>query len=281
MKLNQIQDDGKHLRSEFASLDEFADYSGRFRARYAEQAGTESGEWYGGPWDDTYSNARYGWDEHLAKTLALAEETVTTVETTTEVDDWCPVWGVSGAVPDIGAYLAGEPECMIDYPPSKTTKAGRIVTLCASVAYSSRVSPESLVKRGMSVTAFALELGRLGLGVELYADFSVADDATGTGKTATFRTLLKSANDLLDPSRILFAYAHPGMLRVLSLAAMHGMPPDYQAALHVGVSYGKPAPPPEDLPEGTIYLPEVRTSTDIPDADVLLERYLRELELIS
>lgn len=274
--------DGTYVvRADFESVEDLAKYAEQFiYERYPNGMRTQLGDsdFYGPncPTPGTaFAMARDGWDAHLDETLDLARETVETVEAETELMAFTPQWDVTGAMVDVGEYLAGVPECMIEIPPAPTTKYGRVVTMCASASYSCGVNAERLIERGKVITALAIELSRLGISLELYADMSASADGQYRS-----RILVKGANDILDPAKILFAFAHPGLLRVLSLTAMHGMSPGDRKRMHVGGGYGCPTPPKEDLPEGTIYLPEVKSWGDVPKAADELKRYLRELGLV-
>ena len=285
--VNQIDaNDPKIIRSEFDSMEEFAAYAEPFikdRPEYSNGMRTDLSwrtNFYGSdcPTPGTaFRMARDGWDKHLQETIEISRSAVETVEAETTLQTFTPVWDVTGAMVDVGEYLAGVPECMIEIPPSPTTKTGRVVTLCASVSYSSAINEKTLTARGKVITALALELSRLGISTELYADFS----ARGGALRQNLRVLVKGPNDILDPAKILFAYAHPGMLRVLGLTSMHGLPSRFQDALNVGSTYGAPQAPEKDLPEGTIYLPELSSNKDIPDAATELTRYLTELGLVN
>lgn len=290
MKINEITDRNMTARSEFASVEEFAGYAApfvtqRFVNGMREDLG--NGHFYGAdcPTPGTaFTMARDGWERHLDDTLDLARDAVTTVEAQTDVTVFSPVWDVSGAMVDVGEYLAGVPECMIELPPAPTTRYGRVVTLCASVSVSGAVGESTLVARGKVITALALELSRLGIATELYADMSASEHWGGgrTGHKYRARVLVKGPNDILDPAKILFTYAHPGMLRVLALTAMHGLPDNFKRALGVSRAggYGIPLAPEHDLPEGTIYLPELCTDRDY-DAATELRTYMTELGLVE
>jgi hypothetical protein len=287
--VNQIDPDNRNIiRSEYDSVEEFAAYAEplvRERPEYSQLGmRTDLGHrssFYGSdcPTPGTaFRMARDGWDKHLQSTIDIARDAVETVEAETTLQTFTPVWDVTGAMVDVGEYLAGVPECMIEIPPSPTTRHGRVVTLCASISYSSAIKEKTLTARGKVITALALELSRLGISTELYADFSSKDYG---GITQHIRVLVKGPNDVLDPAKILFAYAHPGMLRVLALTSMHGLPQRFQSGLGVGSGYGSPCPPEHDLPEGTIYLPELYSNADIPSAAEELTRYLTELGLVN
>ena len=278
--------DGQRITHTFDSLAEYAEHAGKYIDNVCGHAGKQE-SWRGGSPEEIMHAARYGWEKHLGDTLNLVESAVTHVERTTDVTDWSPVWDVTGGQVDIGQYLAGEPECMVDYPPSKTSKAGRVITLCASTCYSASVSAEQLQARGTLVTAFALELARLGLSIELWADLTTFPGMSGSttplpdSKVLSHRVLVKAANDELDPARVLFAYAHPGMLRLLAFANWHDAPKGHKDSCGIGANYGHVCDVRHDLPEGTIYLPGLRAAYGVTDAAEQLEKMLRELELIA
>src|ERR1700761_3635516 len=132
MITNQI--DGKVCRSTFASLNEFADYAEPFiseipNIRYSDP------EWVYGERDhhtyaDAWDMARMGWTSKQDAALELAESAITEVMRDVEVIGWVPTWDVQGSTVDVGQYLAGEPECMIDFPPVPVPATGRVVSIC-------------------------------------------------------------------------------------------------------------------------------------------------------
>lgn len=282
-RLNQIN--GSSIRHEYDSIEELADVAKPYVSeRFPEgmRQRLDDTHYYGstGTPGAAFVLARDGWDEHLEDTLTLAREAVETVEREHEALTFQPHHDVSGGMVDMAAFLSGEPECMIDFPPAKTSRVGRVITLCASISASAAVSADSLILKGQVITALAMELERMGMNVELYADQSVK---TYGGYSMTQRVLVKGPNDVLDPARILFAYAHPAMLRVLALTAYHQMDDRWLERMGGhrtgGGGYGSPAAPPQDLTEGTIYLPETYSGTDV-DAAAILRKHLTDLNLI-
>lgn len=260
---------------QYDSLDEFADAARARKDRdsiWIEDL-DEATSWSPGTWEGVQSYARNGWDEHLNETLDLAQEAVDTAEERHEIDTFHAVWDVTGCEVDVARYLAGEPENMIDYPMVKTPRQGRIVILCASIAYSAAIDADVIVRRGQVITAFALALSRMGIALELWTDWGCSADAA---KQADFRirTMVKGANDTLDPAKVLFAYSHPSNLRKLHFAVQNGFSDALQRK--VGYGRGKPAKPITDMPEGTIYLPELRSGQNVPDAHEALRDLLKQ-----
>lgn len=240
----------------------------------------ERSEFYGvSSADEAEGLALDGWAEAVPDAMAIAESAIATVQAELDATAFRPVWDVAGCEVDVARYLSGEPECMIDYEIVPTTRYGRVITLCSAISVSGAVSADTIIRRGHAVAALAFALTRLGYAVELWADKS-SEPNNGSKHATRIRTLVKGANDELDPARIMFAYAHPAMNRVMGFGAMHSFPEKWQERVGVGRYYGSPIGPKEDLPEGTIYLPCVKSDTDVPEADVALRQYLTDLGIL-
>jgi hypothetical protein len=84
----------------------------------------------------------------------------------------------------------------------------------------------------------------------------------------------------------MFALAHPAMVRALFFGSWDGYPEPWRSDFSRDYARGLPKTdqPAEDralYPEGAIFLPGLRSSSDIPDADVFLKKYLGELGLLA
>lgn len=272
---------GTTIRRTYDSLSDFADYAENFSSEVT--TGRESPHWaYGEPGhfgnDDAFRLARDGWQSKQDEAINIAEEAIREIETEMDIDRWEPVWDVTGGAVDIGQYLAGEPECMMEYPVTPIPSTGRVVTICTSVAASGSIDPEELISRGTMIAGLAMMLERMGYNTEIWADLSV--EGFRTGHKLEERILVKSARDMIDPSRILYAIANPSMLRIIGFAAMHGLPYEWQRSLSVGMGYGMPASPVHDLPDGTIYMDKLLSYVSY-DAKAELVGYLRKLGIIE
>lgn len=224
---------------------------------------------------------RVGWEAEAAEALGIAESAVEAVQQDRDMPDFRATWDVSGCEVDVARYLSGVPENMIDYEMTSTSRAGRVIVLCASVCYSAAVKPATIKRRGHGIAALAFALSRMGLGVELWADFSILGVGQRGGPVGSCRVLVKGTNDELDPARIMFAYAHPGMSRSVMMPAMHSWSDELKAYYEIGGAHGRPTDPIEDLPDGAIYLPSVYSDRDVPNAKELLIEHLSELGLIG
>jgi hypothetical protein len=272
-----VSDGGKLLSCTYYSLDEFADAAER---RYPLGGNSYLHFPELPSLDQVVTMAREGWDAELAEALTVAESAIDKVRKLHEVDNFTPVWDVSGCEVDVARYLSGEPENMIDFPITRTPKQGRVITLCASVAASAGVKSSSLIRRGHTLAAFAMILTQLGYASELWIDMTVNAKRHGSNKRVSVKVLVKGCNDTIDPSRIVFAFAHAGVLRRLMFAVENGMPETFWNAVLKG-NRGVPAPCIKSLPEGTIYLPELLSGHDVPDAHEGLKNLLRETGLLA
>lgn len=270
---------GRTIRNTFDSVAEYAaSCEGNLsEVMHVMRSGSDwaFGE-YGHQITDAFEMARLGWQTKTDEVVNLAEEMVKAVETEVELPKWEPTWDVSGGAVDVGAFLSGVPECMIEYPINPVASIGRVVTICTSVSASGAVDGEELIKRGTMITALAMLLETLGYNTEIWADLS----ASGDGYKLYERVLVKSANDMIDASRVAFAVANPSFLRVLGFASMHNLPADFQRGLAVGSGYGMPTRPESNLPEGTLYMNEVYGYTNY-DAKAELIDNLRKLGIIE
>lgn len=279
---------GDQLSETYWSLAEYADHASNSadRARRTADGGGKS-EWLAvNSFDQAVRLARLGWDEQLDATLALAESAVQTADQEHMMDTFNPVWDVTGAEVDVARYLSGEPECMIDFPLARTSKSGRVITLVVSGVVSGSIEAETIQRRGQVIVALAMALNQLGHACEIWLDMSLKESfARGKASLAYQRIMVKSASDELDPAQIMFALAHPAMLRVIGFGTWDGFPGKWQAAFSEaaarGIPYRRDDAAMAAFPEGTIFLPEIYSDHDIPDADVFLKQYLGELGLLA
>lgn len=248
----------------------------------------ESGKYLGGAgisknfsgvstWKEAAALAIDGWAGEAAKAEEVALAAVESIEAEYDMPAFRSYYDVTGSDVDVARFLSGEPECMIGYEMVQTPRAGRVITLCASVSVSGSIKADTITRRGYGIAALAFALERIGFATELWADLS----AQGGKDSAHVRVLVKGPSDELDAARVMFAYAHPAMLRVLALGAMHTLPKAAHNSLGVGFSYGSPMDPKRDLPDGTIYLPSISSAYDVPDADVALRQHMKDLGIIG
>ena len=225
-----------------------------------------------------------GWTEAMPDALAIAQETVRTVEAQLPRElGFSQTFDVAGSVVDIDRYLTDVPECMIDFPLVEIVKAGRVITLCAGLTASASVSWAALNRRGTVIVALALALADMGYGIEIWADITgtqLRPRSTATQKAIIVRVPIKLARDEIDPARLMYALAHPSFMRFWGFGAYHLAPEKFQKAIGVRAGYGGQRDPAHDLPDGTIYTPKLTAYSGAEDAAELLQGYLHQIDLI-
>lgn len=271
---------GKHCRSTFDSLAEYAEYAAKFADKFAPTFDRDAAHWFFGEDDtrydfrDAFKMAATGWNFHLDKSLALTDKVIDEVKDDTR-NDWVPTWDVQGSVVDMGMYVTGEPECMIDFPPVEITKLGRVVTICAALTVSGSMSAASMIQRGVVIAALAEILNQRGLGTEIWVE---SNGSGYNGLTYSHRILIKGTNDTIDHSRILYALANPSMERVIGFAAAFGLPGQWRIACDIGGNYGNVGTVKQDLDEGTLY---VGTRSGSYDMESDLRKHLKTLGILD
>ncbi|MDT0342330.1 DUF7192 family protein [Streptomyces litchfieldiae] len=207
----------------------------------------KSAAWAGAGWEEALQLATDGWaqvvpeaDVSVAALRDLARDEVLTTALV-------PAWDVTGSEVDIGAYLAGEPECMVDAVPQRLSSRGRVVTFLVPAGYIHTTPHASVVNRGMALTALCSAIIAAGHSVEIWSGFCAH---LGKKRCAAVAKVI-SAAEPLDVGRLLFAMAHPAMLRRLWFAVWDSAPTplarmmkDRDYAHEPYTCY------PEDLPDG-------------------------------
>jgi hypothetical protein len=173
--------------------------------------------WAGARWDEALRLAVDGWPQPLAEVhLEIAElrerAGLGTAAITLE-----PVWDVTGAEVDMAAYLAGVPECMVDSVPRHVSRRGKVVTFLLPAGYSHKAEHAAIRHRGLALATLCSALIGAGHSVEIWSCFAgLVSTANKTRFSAAARVL--SAGEPLDVGRLVFATAHPAMLRRLWFA---------------------------------------------------------------
>lgn len=193
-------------------------------------------EWAGATWEEALRLAVDGWH------LPLQEQRITVgalrerAGLGAPVMSLEPVWDVTGSEVDIGAYLAGEPECMVDSVPRRVSRRGKVVTFLIPAAYSHETPHGSVRNRGLALVALCAALIEAGHGVEIWSGFTAraGEDEVHSGVARVI-----TPGEPLDVGRLIFAVAHPAMLRRLWLAVWDGQDAATAAAFKAA-SYGRP-----------------------------------------
>ncbi|MEV5827310.1 hypothetical protein AB0L25_17195 [Spirillospora sp. NPDC052242] len=208
----------------------------------------ERGPWPGASWDEALRLARDGWTTVLpevdAEVAELRERVRDEVVTTALV----PSWDVTGGEVDVGVYLSGTPECMVDAVPQRISARGRVVSFLVPAGYVHTTPHAAVRNRGVALAALCSSIIASGHSVEIWSGFCAH---VGPGERFAAVARVVSAAEPLDMGRLMFVMAHPAMLRRLWLAVYDGAPRPVARRMH-DENYGR-APYtclPEDLPDG-------------------------------
>lgn len=195
------------------------------------------------------------------ESVAIAKDVIKELQQERQLPEFEPVWDVSGLDVDIERYLTGEPECMIEYPIAEVLATGPVVTLVVGMNYSAIISKEAILAQGRFCVALALALAECGYSLEIWSEMHIGSNSRRFGDgikprmAIKVRTKVLEAGTSIDPGGLMFALAHPSMLRIFGFAAMHLAPKLYREKIGVGGGYGYPWPiDSADWPENAIIL---------------------------
>ncbi|MEV7090663.1 hypothetical protein AB0O07_33170 [Streptomyces sp. NPDC093085] len=204
-------------------------------------------EWAGGSWEEALRLAEDGWTTVLpevdAEVAELRERVADEVVTTSLV----PAWDVTGSEVDVGVYLSGTPECMVDAVPQRMSARGRVVTFLIPTGYNNKTPHSAVHNRGVALAALCSAIIATGHSVEIWSGFCTY--VTDTDRFASVARVISPAEPF-DTARLMYVMAHPTMLRRLWFAAWDSAPEPVARRMYDN-NYGY-APYdcyPEDLPD--------------------------------
>lgn len=195
--------------------------------RDAEWAGTES-------LADAVTLATHGWDEKRPDVDKLFAQLETDIASAMD-EPFTTYYAHSGDSVDMGRYMSGDPECMVDYVTEPQARMGRVVRVIINGAMSCGISADDIVRRGVAVVALLDVIHKLGVGVELAVEMPVS---SGNTKYSTV-VKLHDSSEMLDINNMMYAVCHPSMLRRLAFGAIEQMPSDMFNDYRYG--YGTPS----------------------------------------
>lgn len=152
----------------------------------------------------------------------------------------CFCWDVTGGMVDVGAFLSGEPECMMTTR-EDTTRARKVVNILFNGSVSCGVGEKIMRLRGIAMLAFvdALESTQR-YRVNLYYSLAFGRSSSDNAKGAVVIRLLDPSHRY-DPQAVGYALTHPTMFRRLVFSYLNTL--DEATAATWGVNnsnYGFP-----------------------------------------
>ena len=148
-------------------------------------------------------------------------------------------YDISGDSVDIDRFVHGEPEHMLEYVTVPSGRMGRVVRVLVNGAANCHVRPEYIRNRGAIVVALLDVLNKLGVGVEVWLE-SATLDHYHTNLLHSQLCKVHSSEERLDVDNLMFAMAHPSMLRRIGFSILEKT--DWQPARKLAIeggSYGQ------------------------------------------
>lgn len=177
-----------------------------------------------------------GWPDGEKKTRMLSRGLFAHVSHLIERQN--VIYDVEGNGIDVAKYLNNEPECWQRFETELTDGPGhRLVRLMFNFSVSGGVSTNVIMARGAVIAALIELLEYAGHRVELTAIQSIQRGSN----YGELRVRVKEFSQNLDMGRVVFALAHPSMLRRLAFSvwerSLNGME---RSKLGIGTHYGFP-----------------------------------------
>ena len=226
---------------------------------------------------DAVKLAKTGWTKHMAAVLKRRDLLVKRVAR--QVPKTAVVYDVEGLDFDIGRVMDGEPEHWVDMVADTSVesgKGGKLRRVVVNVSNDYRVKAKAIVAKGILITSLValMEFSGMNVQVELGSAIRSERGAFRWQWVAPF----KRYSDALNIPKIMYAVAHPTMLRRLVFGLKENLSTTASQAKDIGVpngGYGSPMPLSRDL-HGDIYIDNKTIPTDKLDDDDYLADWLLE-----
>lgn len=208
---------------------------------------TDERQWSGTrTMDEALELARYGWEDgrqHLRQAvgrIALDQLVGRRPIVESQLD-------FAGDEVDIGAYLHGEPEHMVDYQVRQDTH-GKQAMMYVNASMESNVSSKRIMQRGGALYAAIEALRTEGYSLGLTMVESTQNNSFS--HYAEYQIPVVRPGEYLDIDTAAFCLAHPAFLRrgVFALNEHESNDLRYSMGFMAGQGYGEPIPMVSDLP---------------------------------
>jgi hypothetical protein len=148
---------------------------------------------------------------------------------------------VVGGCVDVGTYLSGRPDCMIDFMPEEQDRMGRVVKIVVNLTASAYVTGETLKKRGIVACALIDAIHKLGVGVEIWAEMAISTKFDKPSDAYSALIKVHDSSEMMDINNIMFGLCHPAMFRRVGFSLLELSGWEHAEELTRN-SYGYPAP---------------------------------------
>lgn len=211
---------GERTLSRSFTLTEFADIAEQIGQEEVTEQRQGNSKWYEGTLDDALRMARgEGWKGGTKTIDSINLEVSRLVDAEVVSDTFSYRYDVVGGAIDIGRFLTGEPECMIEAHPVPLAKRGKVVRVVVPFGISSAVKPSEILRRGSAVVSLIDALARAHYSLEVWSVMACHSGSKArTSVTHRFAYAVKvlGAADKYDPALVAYGTGHPTMFRRLA-----------------------------------------------------------------
>lgn len=182
--------------------------------------------------ESALSLAHQGWNEPRAEIDALVENIDEKVMPVLE-PAFRSVYDVSGGSVDVGMYLSGEPECMIDMRLCEIAKPGKVISILVSGFYSAHTDGKDITTRGAAIVALIDAIEKMQHSAEVWVEYPF------TGISHLVK--VKAAGESVDIDVLMFILGNRDAFRRVNFAAQE-LEPNGGRGIGCGDdhSYGSP-----------------------------------------
>lgn len=233
------------------SLTAYADTAANVPDRCRDYFTTDR-EWSGGTLDNSVKLAREGWGEIRDDVERIKLHVTALTDAETVSDTFGFTYDVAGQAIDMGRYMEGQPECMLESVLQPVARKGKVVRVLVPVDFTSEVEPKQAMRRGAGIVALVDSLAKAHYTLEVWAIMSGKGSGSGgpssykaNGKSAnrwTYIVKVASAAMPYDPAAVAFGLGHCSMLRRLAFSVLNQENDDMRAFNNItdsgGGSYG-------------------------------------------
>ncbi|GAA3552319.1 hypothetical protein GCM10022222_39920 [Amycolatopsis ultiminotia] len=195
--------------------------------------------WHGASWEEANRLAVDGWSVPLEETDVTVGELRESAGLSHSVTLLEPSWDVTGSEVDVGAYLSGVPECMVDAVPRQVSRRGKVITFLVPGGYANTIGHDVIINRGLALAALCTAIIDAGHSVEIWSGLAGVLHLRKAEQRFSGVARVIAAGEPLDVGRLIFAVAHPAMLRRMWLGVWDAQPKAVASAMNAD-SYGGP-----------------------------------------
>lgn len=182
-----------------------------------------------------------------------------------------PRWDVSGSAVDVGRYLAGEPDCMVETV--RVARQSPVLRIAVERAVSHTVSADDIEATGASVLALVEGLRTAGIPSEVWVTFTVAPGrGGGSWQWMSTQVLIQEAGRPIDLDVLAYWAMHPTALRRLVFSVWEHEDERTRKHFGFGGSYGIPTRVPQADRDMDEYAPARANEVEAWVAEVLQRR---------